>query len=194
MQATLVALAQTGDQDAMLTLLVQLRPGLCSLTRWVAATEVRPGSLDEAATEVVSTLGELILAHRLDRRPERIAANLLLDTRQRLWRIGSREHRVRLAALAAAATTPTGGRPGHDRPDTVVGTLSLTAALITALGRLSGDRESRATTAELAYRAWFLDQPRDEIEQELGLGREAISSRLYRLRSLLRRELIDAAA
>ena len=191
MQAALVSLAQLGDQDAALTLIVQLLPGLRSLTRWVAATGLgcggRTGQLDEAAGEVLSALGERILAHSLARRPSRIATNLLLDTRQRMWRSGTSHHRTVQAALSAAAVVPQGPQPY--RPEAVVGELVLTTALVRALDRLPGDRCSRATTAEVAYRAWILDQRRTDIGLEVGLAAEAVSSRLCRLRSALRREL-----
>jgi hypothetical protein len=70
----LVDLAQAGDQHAVLAVLACLRPGLCSLV-----TSLRVGM-----DEVMSEAGLVILTLPRTRR-RRIAANLLLDVRHRVW-------------------------------------------------------------------------------------------------------------
>lgn len=193
MQAALIATAQAGDDRAATTLVVQLRPGLERLARKVAATDPRFGSVDDAASEVSSVVAERILAHRLDRRPQRIAANLILDTRQRIWRTGTREARIAERARHEA-TVAIGGGTAALHPEARADHLDLVAAVRLALDDLPGTDRSRQMTAELAWRAWFLDQPSTEIAQELGLPRTMISARLCRLRSRVRTRLAVAGA
>ena len=181
MQRDLVALAQGGDSEAALTLLVQLRPGLIRLVRWLAASG--SNGHGESVDEVRAAFYETVCRHRLDRRPARIAANLVLDTRQRLHRAGQR----------AARTTATSDddldrlrRPSPARsPDPIDG-LAVLQVLRRALDELPGSPQSRDLTARAAYRAWILDQPRAVLADELGLGPGAVSTRLHRLRSSVR--------
>lgn len=197
MQAALVRLAQTGDQAAAGTLIVQLRPGLTGVA-WRAwhrrCAGPRPfTSLADTRDEVLSAFGETLACHPLDRRPARIAANLVLDTHQRLWRAAARDDRA--AAAAAAVSVTAAGRAaragagwagGRSGPDDVAGALDLTAAVAAALHRLPGSEASRRLSAELAFRAWILDEPSALIARELGLGRKAVDVRLCRLRTLVR--------
>jgi len=188
MQRDLVALAQSGDGEAALTLLVQFRPGLIRLVRWVVARGWF--GQQEAGDEVRAAFYETLCRHRLDRRPARIAANLLLDTRQRLYRAGVRD----------ARSPPVGphdldrlrvpdDRPGPDPADG----LALRLAVGEALAELPGSSRSRNLTARAAYRAWILDQPRAVIAAELGLGPAAVSTRLHRLRSAVSVRVAAAA-
>jgi hypothetical protein len=187
MQAALVARAQGGDEDAVRTLIVQLRPGLACVV-WRAqrrrlAGAAPFGSLAEAQSEVLSAFGETLTRHRLDRRPERIAANLLLDTHQRLWREDQREDRARLRPWAG----PPAPEPLAASPiEPVDGVLDLVAAVASALDQLTGTPGSRRLTAEAAYRAWILDEPSVLIARELGLERKALDTRLCRLRRAVR--------
>jgi hypothetical protein len=43
-------------------------------------------------------------------------------------------------------------------------------------------------SAELAYRVWFLDQPREQVAAELGMATNAASVRLHRLRRAIDRD------
>ncbi len=187
-QRALVALSQQGHGRAATTLLVQLRPGLGQLVRSRQSTwgETRA----EAVDEVRSAFYETLCRHPLERRPNRIAANLVLDTRQRLGRgaaAGRRPPPVpdhdltgRAAAGAAGEIDPVGG-------------LDPALALGRAVTRLPGSERSRALTAEAAYRAWILDQPHRLIADELGLDRAAVRARLHRLRAAVRHQWDDAA-
>ena len=192
MQAALVRLAQAGDQAAASTLIVQLRPGLTGVA-WRAwhrrCAGPRPfASMADTRDEVLSAFGETLACHRLDRRPARIAANLVLDTHQRLWRAAGRDDRAAAAAavvsVAAAGRVVRSGTAGS--PDDVAGALDLTAAVAAAVDRLPGTEASRRLSAELAFRAWILDEPSALIARELGLGRKAVDVRLCRLRALVR--------
>ena len=126
---------------------------------------------------------EILCRHRLDRRPRRIAANLVLDTRQRLHRNHAGELRPAIELRPEPAIA--------DGPD--LGALWSASLLRSAIDRLPGSPASRAVSAEAAYRAWILDQPRAVIAGQLGLERAAVDTRLHRLRRVIRRELDRAA-
>ena len=215
MQAALVRLAQAGDQAAASTLIVQLRPGLTRVA-WRAwhrrCAGPRPfASMADTRDEVLSAFGETLACHRLDRRPARIAANLVLDTHQRLWRAAGRDDRAAAAAMAVSvaaagrravrsgAWTSSGAAvpapvEALGCPDDVAGTLDLTTAVATALHRLPGSDASRRLSAELAFRAWILDEPSALIARELGLGRKTVDTRLCRLRTLVRASQAERTA
>ncbi len=185
-QAALVALTQRGDGRAAITLLVQLRPGLGRLVR----LEQRRWGIGraEAVDEVRSAFFETVCVHPLHHRPDRIAANLVLDTRQRLRRsaCGSRRPPPTRRPFAGEAT----GRPPPP------GSAALPSIdLLDAVGRvvraLPGSAHSRAVTATAAYRAWVLDQSHGAIADDLGLDRAAVRQRLHRLRSAVRHQWHD---
>jgi len=189
MQACLVALAQAGDERATATLIVQMQPGLEALARRALGYNGRWSSLTESSEEVEGVFGEVLLTHSLERRPRRIAANLLLDTRQRLWRSGLRH--------LPSGTSPAGDLFGAQRcaasastyplPEEQVDALNLLSDLAQALGQLHASEDSRQLTAEVAYRAWVLDEPPSHIASSIGLQRNAVNTRLCRLRSEVRR-------
>ncbi len=196
MQAALVAVAQRGEGEAAHLLLVQLRPGLTRLCRWSVGRHM--WSWHEATDEVRAAFFETLYRHRLDRRPRKIAANLILDSRQRLTR----------SNRAATGSGPDTWSRHHQRPSssgrrpgpTVEPTaydhdpgsgLAARSAIVAAVERLPGSASSRRLTATMAYRAWILDQPRSAIAAELGLGAGTVSTRLHRLRSVVdRRDLL----
>lgn len=181
LQRDLVALAQDGDGDAAVTLLVQLRPGLLRLVRGrvVATAESWP----EACDEVRAAFHETLYRHRLDRRPRQIAANLLLDTRQRLLRASWPRQ---VAPPPPSPVQATAAGPGPEA-------LTVAITLRRAIDRLPGSSASRALTAEAAYRAWVLDQPRPVVADALGLRQAALDTRLHRLRRVVRQEWDQAA-
>ncbi len=79
--AALAALAPTDDLAAR-ALLQALLPGLKALTHSFGWR----GDHEETAAAVVAGCWERIRTYPIDRRPRRIAANILLDTRQRVIR------------------------------------------------------------------------------------------------------------
>ncbi|MEM7273122.1 MAG: hypothetical protein AAF547_08595 [Actinomycetota bacterium] len=186
-QGALIALAQSGDGEAAVTLLVQLRPGLGRLVRTVAGAEGLAGW--DAIEEVRATFLETVARHRLDRRPSRIAANLLLDTRQRLAR--ARRPPVGTAQpaqpWARPATAMTAAGP-HARSVRLAADRLLNAAM-----GLGGTPESARATAEVAYRCWLLDQPRTVVADATGLSAQGVTGRLHRLRRTLRLDAPDGA-
>lgn len=191
MQAALVALSQDGEGDAAHLLLVQLRPGLTRLTRWAAGTGRWPW--EESTDEVRATFFETLYRHRLDRRPHKIAANLILDTKQRLHR--SRPGptpglRPTGDGRGTAADTETLDALATGHPDPT-SDLAVRTTILAAVGRLPGSPSSRELTATVAYRAWILDQPRSTIAADLGLRSGTVAVRLHRLRALVdRRDLV----
>ncbi len=175
MQAALVELAQSGDHAAMLTLLNQLRPGLWCLARhgrWAVRDGPVPGPDD-----VVAVACERVLLHPLDRRPRSIAANIVLDTRQRLCR--SRRARVTHPLVACTA-------PAVDEPEVRSTDLDLLERLACALHATGADPRSRRLSAEVAYRAWILDESAPTIAASVGLRPDAVRARLSRIRAAVR--------
>jgi DNA-directed RNA polymerase specialized sigma24 family protein len=82
------------DDLAARTVLQALMPGLKSLMSAYRLT----GDAEEVATAVIEAAYERIRHYPCDRRRRRVAANLLWDTRQRLWR-SARKEAARLAML-----------------------------------------------------------------------------------------------
>jgi hypothetical protein len=91
----LLALLRRAPSDdlAARTVLHAMMPGLKSLMSAYQLTAVP----EEVSTAVVEAAFERIRRYPCDRRPARVAANLLNDTRQVLWRASVRERRLRLA-------------------------------------------------------------------------------------------------
>ena len=57
---------------------------------------------DETAAVVVAAMWERIRSYPVDRRPRKVAANLSLDTRQRVWRTGYKQVHGHLPRSKAA--------------------------------------------------------------------------------------------
>jgi DNA-directed RNA polymerase specialized sigma24 family protein len=91
----LALLSRSGtDNLAARAVLQALMPGLKTL---MAAYQLT-GQPEEVATAVIEAAFERIRHYPCDRRPARVAANLLADTRQILWRDGCRERHLRVAS------------------------------------------------------------------------------------------------
>jgi hypothetical protein len=196
MQAALVAIAQgdrtcaagpgadtsaPGDDGAAAVLLLaQLSPGLAGVVR--ATIGVTGWSRTEAIDEVRASFYETVCRHRLDRRPRKIAANLVLDTRQRVLRRRRPSDRV-----GGELPTSLGSRRPDDPIATAVALTNAIDVVAAAVDHLPGSVPSRRLTAAVAYRAWFLEQPRNEIAVEVGLGPANVNTRLHRLRATIDR-------
>jgi DNA-directed RNA polymerase specialized sigma24 family protein len=194
LQRDLVALAQEGEGRAAITLLVQLRPGLYRLVRSRGRGPAEARS--DACDEVRAVFYETVWRHRLDRRPERIAANLVLDTRQRLGRADRAGRPPEPTAVEWSVRMGGGGHPvasprvvsgGANTVDPLEGA-ALRSVLVAAVDGLPGSAPSRRTTAEAAFRVWVLDQPQAVVARELGLTPATVATRLHRLRAAVRRE------
>ena len=82
------------DEVAARTVLQAMMPGLKSLMSAYRLT----GDSEEVATAVIEAAYERIRRYPCGRRPSKVAANLIWDTRQTLWRAAQREA-ARLAPL-----------------------------------------------------------------------------------------------
>lgn len=182
MQAALVGLAQRGDQAAMTTLIVQLRPGLLRLVRWVRTTYRRDEPAGDTVHDLLGLFAETVMRHPLERRPRLIAANLLLDTKQKIWRAETRARRL----SAEVALDGDDRLVSHPDTDHVAARLDIFGGMSAALGAMPGTAASRRLTAEVAFRAWILDEPSGDIAAEVGLRPAAVRARLSRLRAAVR--------
>ena len=102
------ATGAAGDDLAARTVLQLLLPGCKALVRRYRWTDYT----DEVAAAVVAETYERIRAYPVDRRPTRVAANILLDVKQRLfWRrrppVGEVGHDLSAAVAPAYAQTAT---------------------------------------------------------------------------------------
>ncbi len=198
LQQVLVVDAQQSRVAAALTLLVQLRPGLVRLARSAAGWNWYHGF--DAAEETQATFFEVLYNLDLERRGRAVAANLVLDTRQRLWRQCPAGRRRTdgppagppLPGLGLDPGEPTGrDSTGRDSTaDPVVAVVDLQRHL----AALPGSPASRQLSTDIAHRAWFRDQPSRLIAAELGLRRHTVDSRLYRIRESMRESMRDAVS
>lgn len=143
--AVLAALARRAGDDgrAARVLLQLLLPGCKSL---VARLQI--GDHDERAALVVAAAYDRIRTYRVERRPTRVAANVLLDVRHRLLRSASDVSRRRHVALDAlperlAPTVGPGPEPAREAVALLGwavrhGHLDRSSARLIALTRLAG--------------------------------------------------------
>ncbi len=183
MQAALVERAQAGDTMALMTLTVQLRPGLKRLIRFDRSRSEVGRTVAEIEDDVVGLFSEVVLSHSLDRRPGRIAANLVLDVRQKLWRARCRARRH--PPTESYDGRPAAEPPAADHQDRIVERLDLASDVSTVLAGLARDERSRRVTSEAAYRSWVLGEPSATVAETVGLRPDAVRARLSRLRTAM---------
>jgi DNA-directed RNA polymerase specialized sigma24 family protein len=196
LQHVLVVDAQQSRVVAALTLLVQLRPGLVRLARSAAGWDWYHGF--DAAEETQATFFEVLYNLDLERRGRAVAANLVLDTRQRLWRHCPAGRR-RSHGPPAGPPLPGlgwGESPGREPArwdstgrDSTADPVVAVVDLQRHLAALPGSPASRQLSTDIAHRAWFQDQPSRLIAAELGLRRHTVDSRLYRIRESMRESM-----
>jgi DNA-directed RNA polymerase specialized sigma24 family protein len=88
------------DPVAARTVLQAVMPGLKSLMSAYRLT----GEPEEVSTAVIEAAFERIRSYPCDRRPSRVAANLLNDIRQSLWRAARKERRLQLVTVPLTET------------------------------------------------------------------------------------------
>ncbi len=193
LQHVLVVEAQQSRVAAALTLLVQLRPGLVRLARSAAGWDWYHGF--DAAEETQATFFEVLYNLNLERRGRAVAANLVLDTRQRLWR-RCPAGRYRTDGPPAGQPSPgLGPGPGQSTGrDSTADPVVAAVDVQRHLAALPGSPASRQLSTDIAHRAWFQDQPSRLIAAELGLQRHTVDSRLYRIRESMRESMRDAVS
>jgi len=88
------------DDLAARTVLQAMMPAVKNLT--VKFSTCGAWCADETAAVVVAAMWERIRGYPVDRRPRKVAANLTLDTRQRVWRTGYKQVHGKLPRSRAA--------------------------------------------------------------------------------------------
>jgi hypothetical protein len=170
-----LASASPADDLAARTLLQMLLPGAKALARrlpWL-------GDRGERAAAITACLYERIRTYPFDRRPARIAANLLGDTRQRLLyhaRGAGRPLEVSLECLAEQ------GMVAEPPPLGPTAAEELLALLTWAVG---GGHLTRAQ-AHLIGQSRIAGTPCDELAQAAGLGAHSLRRRRQRAERALR--------
>jgi len=181
------------DPVAARTLLQMLLPGAKALARRLSWL----GDGQERAAAVTATLYELIRVYPIQRRPSRIAANLLADTQQRLLRRAGSEARSATRRAGEAAVAPAASVA-----------VSLEALAAHGDGMLPEAPPVAATPAEelLALLAWAVrcgyltgaqarligqtrigDTPCEELGERAGLGAHSLRRRRQRAEQALGR-------
>ena len=160
------------DNLAAQTVLQALMPGLKSLMSAYRLT----GDPEEVATAVVEAAFERIRRYPCDRRPARVAANLLHDTRQVLWRSNCRERRLRLAnepfTESLMSTAASAGRSSTDE----------LVALVAEGVRLG---HVRPCGARLILLTRVLDVPIEALAEETGTKALTLRKRRQRAEAAL---------
>lgn len=96
------------DDLAARALLQALLPGLRALSRTF------DGDHEEVAADVIAAVWELVRRYPVDRRPTAIAANVLLDVRQRVVRTRRRSSALECASLSGLEDVPAADRHWTD--------------------------------------------------------------------------------
>ena len=158
------------DNLAAQTVLQAVMPGLKCLMSAYQLT----GEPEEVATAVIEAAFERIRRYPCDRRPARVAANLLHDTRQILWRDGCRERRLRLATeplISAVAHVP------QER--------SSTDELIDLVAEAVRHGRVSPCGARLILLTRILDVPIEELAEETGTKGLTLRKRRQRAQAAL---------
>ena len=163
------------DNLAALTVLQALLPGLKSLMSAYRLT----GEPEDVATAVIEAAFDRIRRYPCARRPARVAANLLQDTRQTLWREGRRERGLSLATepLDGGVSIEAGAPPPSSATDELV---DLVADAV-RLGDIA------PSGARLILLTRVLDVPIDELAQEVGTKPATLRKRRQRAEATLGR-------
>ncbi len=169
MQAALVSLSQHGDQDAISTLTVQLLPGLRKLVRTY-------GPRGQTSQEVLSFFYETLVRHKLEKRPRKIAANLLLDTKNKLYRQNLRVEKEQDKSEQGFAA--------DSFENSVVERICLHNDFKKAIDSQSS--KQRQTTALLAFGKWVMGEDIATLAQRHQLSATATATKLWRLKTAVR--------
>jgi hypothetical protein len=175
---------ETPDELAARALLQMLLPGAKALARRLAWL----GDPAERAAAVTACLYEQIRTYPIQRRPARIAANLLADTHQRLLRAnpGAREAHCQpqevsldaLAALGEPAVPPVPPGPADPSP---------AEALLGLLAWAVSDGHLTVAQANLIGQSRIADVPCQQLGAGAGLGAHSLRRRRQRAEQALAR-------
>jgi hypothetical protein len=157
------------DDLACRTLLQAVMPGMRSLSRRYRG--VAANSMEEPISLVVSLAFERIRTYPFDRRPRRIAANVLLDTRQRLERTIGRPTPT-VVSLDQLAIEPAA--------EAVLPDASLAVLLEAVALRLIARRD-----AQLVAWTRIDDRPIEDLTHHFGCSAQTLRQRRRRAESRL---------
>lgn len=167
----LVALARRAAVDdlAARTLLQAIMPGM----RWLARRyqHVASAAGEDPTSLVIALTYERIRTYPFDRRPHRIAANVLFDTRQRLQRTVGRTGPT-IVSLESLPFDPAGGDPSAD-------------ASYELLDRAVGQRVIAARDADLIALTRLRDHSVAELAARLGCPAQTLRQRRRRAEARL---------
>lgn len=187
----LAALARrAASEDLAARVLLQLLlPGLKALARryqWM-------GGAEEAAAAVVVAAYERIRSYPIERRPSRIAVNVVEDTRSHLWRRAQREG---LEAPAAAAGNPgleVGERCDLVDPGASVEERACEQELPELLAWALAEGHLSQEAVELIAQTRAHEVPIDELCQLTGQSAQTVRRRRLRAENQLRAAVAAAA-
>jgi DNA-directed RNA polymerase specialized sigma24 family protein len=162
------------DNLAARTVLEALMPGLKALM----ATYQLSGTPEDVATAVIEAAFERIRRYPCDRRPARVAANLLNDTRQILWRDGCRERSLRIASEPLTDRMHERLADRHDET-------SSTDELVDLVCHAVRDARLPPEGARLILLTRVLDVPVQELAGETGGKPQTIRKRRRKAEALL---------
>lgn len=162
------------DNLAAQIVLQALMPGLKSLMSAYRLT----GDPEEVATAVIEAAFERIRRYPCDRRPSRVAANLLQDTRQVLWRDACRERRLRLATHPLTEPTISAVTSAQRDRSSTAEFIDLVAEAV-RLGKV------RPCGARLILLTRILDVPIEELAEESGTKALTLRKRRQRAEAAL---------
>lgn len=128
------------------------------------------GEPEDISTAVIEAAYERIRQYPCDRRPARVAANLLNDTRQTLWRAASRERRLGLAIepLTEEVLEHLAERPAEP---------SATDELIDLVAEAACLGQIQPAGARVILLTRVLDVPIDDLANEMELKAQTLRKR-----------------
>lgn len=166
MQKCLLLLSQGGSEQALLALTSQLLPGLRTLARHYKKTT--------SEAEVISVFNEIIFKRDLIKRPNKIAANLILDTKNVLYRTTQRNESVQKDEIIE---------------NSCYETFSITEETynMELMKKVIGPLENKDNELfQLATKHWLLGYSIKELAAELNISQTAATTKLWRLRNILK--------
>ena len=174
MQASLVRLTQANFSYAGLALVLQLRPALKNLSKFSKC----PAERD---SEVLSYFYEVLLSRDLNKRPNKIAANLVLDTKQKLYRKMMKANRLEKTLQSQSVVE-------YYRKESAWGIESpiVTVEIIKSALNMQKNTQSNLRLSEIAFRHWIVGDSIQEIADKFSLSKTAVTTKLWRLRKKIK--------
>lgn len=205
----LVRLAQGGHQLAARVVLQAMLPKLARMTRTTRPSSNDNRLMDDRAHITVVTFWEVVYAYPTDRRPDRVAANLALDTLHRLTNdlrkppadipMDPEEtagHLARASEARATGSLTTGASMTGDDTLQPTDQPSSDADLLEVIAWALDVAAISPREAAILVRVYLppAEEPtRGELAKEMGISHEALRQRTSRARRRLIAAVRDAA-